>query len=851
MNANVSAADFKAYYTRLGFQDKISGQYADIVVQFTLDKRFVFSREFSYLPFWQMGESKWSVKEIVPRSGDGPEERPDSGNWYSYVRIIENKQEKIVLHWRYFPDLRNVEWDGVVDEYFTITPDFKVVRTIKKGTKKTDIWEDPSHMLIKELHLTANGIKEISRSKGKGEKRKIQQVTASPVRFVSSSNQALCFTFNEGMRIQRDIVHEVQTNVSCAVEGYKTLWKAGISGTALAFDGYYSAIRMSGHHVPEPVGGWTLEGWVALGAYPFGWAPVAHQSQWGEEGFYLGVNQEGYPGVHTAFGDQWISAVDSSRLNLFQWIHLAGQYDEKSRLLRLFVNGQEKRAISVPEDNMKIAEQDFIMGLNNIKLPNIQGRIRIGKWPSLFGLDGLIDEVRFYDKALQPDEIKVLYSAMLPPDEIRIKPDMEKRQFPKIPEEVPQNKFGGYYTKLKYYETWDNLWRVGDYPDVVVNFDAMPVHFISWRGFSNGPALVTENNKWAGDQSSENYRELDDPSEAEGCCEHMSDKQCRHAHIRMIENTDARVILHYRYGMVDSRYLFVYSGHDSLDWGDEYWTIYPDGAAVRYLDRGPVWGDSWVETMFFSEPGTRPEDNVDLKAYTLVNMKGESETYSWEKDSPECDLPDPVISMIKMKSKYKPFNIYPTDSEIETFPGHNRRSRFHWWNHWPVSQITSDGRSARAADRAAHSSLVWGIPSENYLMYGLTDKPPESLIPLAKSWNHPPEIRQCQGCISSDYIQKERAYHLTARSSELSFALKGSEKRPVVNPCFVIKDWPSDQIAEITVDRGNGSILAKVRQGLTWNTQGSRSLIIWLEYQSESTMKFEIMTKSLSMKRGE
>lgn len=33
-------------------------------------------------------------------------------------------------------------------------------------------------------------------------------------------------------------------------------------------------------------------------------------------------------------------------------------------------------------------------------------------------------------------------------------------------------------------------------------------------------------------------------------------------------------------------------------------------------------------------------------------------------------------------------------------------SIFPWWNHWPASQITSDGRSAHAADRLAHSSLI-------------------------------------------------------------------------------------------------------------------------------------------------
>ena len=154
------------------------------------------------------------------------------------------------------------------------------------------------------------------------------------------------------------------------------------------------------------------------------------------------------------------------------------------------------------------------------------------------------------------------------------------------------------------YETWDNIWRVSNHPDILVGFDELPCRVVFWRGTSYGPILVTENGKWVGDQSSENYRMVEDAGEAEGCCEHMSDKQCRHSHVRLVENTDARVVVHWRYGLVDSRYYFVKADNGWGDWADEYWTIYPDGVAVRHLARGKTWYDSWVETMFFSEPGT-------------------------------------------------------------------------------------------------------------------------------------------------------------------------------------------------------------------------------------------------------
>lgn len=833
--------EFHAYYTRLDFEDRISGKYADIVVSFGKRGQFVFGRESSYLPYWQTGKGRWFISEIVPRSGNGPKERPDLGCWYSHVRLIEESQDTIIIHWRYMPDLSNVEWDGVVDEYFTLTSDLKVFRTIRRGMKKLAAWNDPANLILQTTQLNPNGIQEVSRVRGSPQKQKEIPIAKAPVRENRIANPVLEFPFDEAMDKGDYTTLEVQNGIRCTIEGHKTLWKTGVSGTTLGFDGYYSTVRLRLVSPSFLKGALTVEGWVALGAYPFDWAPVVHQSDWGKEGFYLGVNEDGYPGFHATVGNQWISVVDSNRLELFGWHHIAGVHDIRSDQMRIFVNGQEKSSRALPNDEIQWSNSDVMIGLNNRKMPAVEGRIRKGKWPSLFGIDGLIDEVRVYDRALSPREIAASFLHFRPPDKVQKRPDLEERHFPVIPENVPTRKFGAHYTKLEYYETWDNLWRVSDHPDVVVTFDELPTHIVIWRGLSYGPTLVTENGKWAGDQSSENYRELDDPSEAEGSCEHMSDKQCRHSHVRIIENTDARVVVHWRYGLVDSRYVFVHSGHDSSDWADEYWTIYPDGAAVRHLARGKIWGDSWVETMFFSEPGSRPEDNVRLEAYTLVNMEGESQTYSWERGSPECDLSDPIISLTNMRSAYKPFNIYPTGSEVETFPGHNRQSHFHWWNHWPVSQITSDGRSARAADRAAHSSLVWGIPSQDFLMYGTTNAKPESLIPLAKSWNDPPTVTETNGCELTGYRQEERAYHLRAQSNKLSFTMKGTYEKPIVNPCFVVANWRSGKKAVVKVDGKVISSGKMSRQGIVWDTEGKRKLVVFLKLKAENRVTIDMV----------
>ena len=75
------------------------------------------------------------------------------------------------------------------------------------------------------------------------------------------------------------------------------------------------------------------------------------------------------------------------------------------------------------------------------------------------------------------------------------------------------------------------------------------------------------------------------------------------------------------------------------------------------------------------------------------------------------------------------------------------------------------------------------------LLYGFTNQKAESLIPLARSWNYPPAIKDVNGFQSNGYDKGERAYKITPVKDELSFTLSVSENSPVVNHCFIISGF--------------------------------------------------------------
>jgi hypothetical protein len=667
-------------------------------------------------------------------------------------------------------------------------------------------------------------------------------------------------------RVEKQKVRESVKGAQDALDGnYRVV--QGIRGKAIVMDGYTTCVVRQADQVPEIGPDFTLEGWIALGAYPWNWTPVVAQENtismnsnqdavcWPDDivvnspraGFFFGISPEGYLGLHIG-AQGWNVCWTEKKIPLKTWTHVAATYRQGEGIV-LYIDGQKEAKMEVQGRFRQAKEEDLRMGMSRQMLEPSHPVRAFATLACWYSLDGILDEVQIHDKALTEETIAENYGdwASQSSKEAAL-PDRIMPSGPPGP-----GTFGASYMHLAYYPEWDALWPVSSDPDIVVQFDDSPVRVVFWRGTRYGPAWIMEKDKWMGDQSVENFTNRD------GCIEHMLDPRCRFSHVRIIENTPARVVVHWRYcpTAANKNHSQVNPVSGWEDWVDEYYTFYPDQVGIRKVILHSGGRALWPEEVIaLCHPGQRPEDVVDLAAMTLANLKGHSHTYTWAETTPKVREGDqyfhfgsepeekPVIMQINMKSEYKPFQIFETTNTFTIFAHEHRKgfSHFPWWNHWPVSQVPSDGRYCQAADRASHFSLAWGGPSPHkgegktywwVWMYGATKDSAESLVPLGRSWLFPPKLIIRQGKANARYDLTQRCYVISTpekgTETKLSFILEADQDSPIMNPAFVVENW-GNRDAEILV---NGRIVPRGKSFRYGHIRrmNQYDLVVWLQLE--------------------
>jgi Concanavalin A-like lectin/glucanases superfamily len=635
------------------------------------------------------------------------------------------------------------------------------------------------------------------------------------------------------------------------VDEFRGPWTqvAGAAGQALVFDGYRTEIARKTAAAPD--GDFTITAWVAPQEYSWNLTAIVNQQQDFQKGYFLGIDHMGRLVGGVAVEDGWKQCVSENSLPLLEWSHVTMVYDPTTGI-RLHLNGKPAGDLIFTGNPVFAKDLPITLGKTQAPMSPANTERRTSKAVrSWMMFDGLLDEVRIHDSALRADEVLRMHDSV----QIANRRPLQFRKLPSGPDEP--RPFGAYSTRLSFSPGWDARWKGSDQPDIVVRFDDSPVKLVFWRGTGYIPAMVTENGIWMTDQSGEHFGTGE-------CFEAMGDKQTRYSHVRILENTPARAVIHWRYALASISHKIIHeTDTDAGDWMDEYWTVWPDGVVVRkqvlwsaYTQPGAY---QFQETIFFNQPGTKPQDNVEYDALTFMDMDGETATYSWKEAAPKKFDQGPKfmpVEMVNTKSSYRPFSIHHSERVAIpfTFGWIKGYSTFPCWNHWPVSQIASDGRNAVAPDKASHSSLTAingnmqkfeRFPDGSVRvrsLIGMTTRPIQSLLPLARSWNLAPEVNSVShGFASLGYDAYQRAYLFRKEADSgqpLEFTVAASEQAPLVHLPVVIRNWGS-RPAKIELVGMDPAIHDKCRIGRVYNLE-SDDLVVWIPVESNSPIRVRI-----------
>lgn len=647
----------------------------------------------------------------------------------------------------------------------------------------------------------------------------------------------------------------------------------GVSGAGLKLDGYTTAVVRAAADAPRPDGAFSIEAWIALAAYPWNLCPIAAQNA-GDAGFAFSVGPRGELSFGASDEGEWLSCDSGPVLPLRTWVPVAAVYDPGTGI-RIYADGRLVGSVARPSRFKPAGAADLVLGtVTRPVRPSHAVGLGEGTLPSWFSLDAVLDELKLFSGALSEDDIRAAAAAMAAPRE---PPPLSPRRMPSGGSRP--GPFGAVYADLEYYWEWDDLWRVAEHPDVVVRFERSPVRVVFWRGLRYSPAWVTENGIWVADQSAES-------GNAEGCIEHMQDIRCQYSHVRILESTPARAVVHWRYAPVSSRdHRWPADPRTGWDWWvDETYTFFPDGTAVRKIDwrePGPEPGSRlpWLqlqETSILCHPGQNAKDVLERQALTLLNLAGERRTYGWPDNGEvstrerrnkavdpslvrRIEPADASIQVVHSKAAYQSFTAFePPGNEFRVYVGRVRDqlTEFPAYNHWPVNQTASDGRFAQAADRASSFSIAQGYPVIHedgsgrrwtMLLYGMRNMAPsagpdggyEAVLAAARSWTRPPAMRGLgEGFEAIGYDASQRAY-VWRRTDAVRTALKteidASELSPIENLSLMIEGW-DDTAAQVLID---GRPAPGVRLGLVRGLQGDR-LLVWVGLRSTKPVTLEV-----------
>ena len=190
-------------------------------------------------------------------------------------------------------------------------------------------------------------------------------------------------------------------------------WRdSGVEGGCLLFDGCSNAIRFDPEVLCVEGDAFTISAWVAPRAFEYDnpnaaskgeeqlTAIVGQYQKEKNQGFLLGYQRFGRLCFQVGTGEDWLTLwTDDSRLEKYQWNHVAAVFDGKAGTMTLYLNGSVvgTKSISAGSKIAPAQNEDLMVGKNAHANASAAGSYNM--------FSGLMDELKLYRRVLSSEEL--------------------------------------------------------------------------------------------------------------------------------------------------------------------------------------------------------------------------------------------------------------------------------------------------------------------------------------------------------------------------------------------------------------------------------------------------------------
>ena len=362
--------------------------------------------------------------------------------------------------------------------------------------------------------------------------------------------------------------------VSDSISGlYK--FARGVSGNALQFDGYTTYIQREWKQAPPVAGGFTVEAWVALDAYPWNWVPIVDWERDFQAGLLVRCRSL-RPDRAARRGGGIVAGAQ------FELEGSPKALDPRGRELR---SGARHRTLHRRQKAGEMAaigaltppeRTDLLIGRVREKMMPVPSGLIHPRQTIYYSLEGVLDELTIHGPRARccGDRHRLCRGQGSPGNIVAVGGDAGGAPGP--------GRFGAYYATLKFQDTWDRLRRIGPESDVVVRFPQSGMRLVFWQGNNYVPAWVTRERQMVHGRIPGGVQQAAVPGRR-GLRADVGQAEpllaCADSGEHGRARSGALAVCAFGNRELQGRLSDPLTGW--FDWADEYWTVYPDGVAVR------------------------------------------------------------------------------------------------------------------------------------------------------------------------------------------------------------------------------------------------------------------------------